>query len=44
MFDDHWRNCCQSQDSAGKWTVKAPYFEDQKIPEKYQENYILPED
>jgi hypothetical protein len=26
MFDDHWRICCRSQDSAGKRTVKTPYF------------------
>jgi hypothetical protein len=36
MFDDHWRICCWSQDSAGKGTAKAPYFEYQKILEKYQ--------
>jgi hypothetical protein len=36
MFDDHWRICCLSQDSAGKRTIKAPYFEDQEILEKYQ--------
>jgi hypothetical protein len=26
MFDYHWRICCRSQDSAGKRTVKTPYF------------------
>jgi hypothetical protein len=30
MFDDHWRIWCQSQDSAGKRTIKGPYFEDQE--------------
>jgi hypothetical protein len=37
MFDDYRRICCRSQDSAGKRTVKTPYFKDQKILEKYQE-------
>jgi hypothetical protein len=38
MFDDHWRICCRSQDSAGKMTVKTPYFrKDQEILKKYQE-------
>jgi hypothetical protein len=26
MFDDHWRISCRSQDSAGKRTIKKPYF------------------
>jgi hypothetical protein len=34
MFDDHWRICCRSQDSAGKRTVKTPYFEDQENTRK----------
>jgi hypothetical protein len=33
MFDDHWRICCWSQDSAGKRTVKTPYF---RRSEKFQ--------
>jgi hypothetical protein len=37
MFDDHWRICCQSQDSARKRTVKAPYFEDQENSRKILE-------
>jgi hypothetical protein len=44
MFDDHWRICCWSQDSAGKRTIKAPYFEDQENSIKIPENYIFPED
>jgi hypothetical protein len=37
MFDDHWRSYCQSQDSAGKRTIKGPYFEDQKNSRKIPE-------
>jgi hypothetical protein len=44
MFDDHWRICSESQDSAGKRTIKAPYFEDQENSRKTAENYILPKD
>jgi hypothetical protein len=44
MFDDHWMNCCWSQDSAGKGTIKAPYFQDQENSRKIPENSILPED
>jgi hypothetical protein len=44
MFDDHLRICCQSQYSAGKRTIKAPYFEDQENFRKILENYILSED
>jgi hypothetical protein len=44
MFDDHWRICCRSEDSAGKMTIKAPYFEDQVNSRKIPENSILPED
>jgi hypothetical protein len=40
MFDDHWRISYWSQDSAGKRTIKTPYFgrseNSRKIPEKYQ--------
>jgi hypothetical protein len=44
MFDDHWEICSRSQDSVGKRTVKAPYFEDQENSRKIPENYILTED
>jgi hypothetical protein len=44
MFEDHWRICCRSQDSAGKRTIKAPYFEDQENSRKIPKNYILPKD
>jgi hypothetical protein len=44
MFDDHWRTCCQSQDSAKKRTVKTPYFWRSTILWKYPEIHILPED
>jgi hypothetical protein len=44
MFDDHWRTCCRSQDSAGKMTVKTPYFRRSTIPEKYPEIHIISED
>jgi hypothetical protein len=44
MFGDHWRICCQSQDSAGKMTIKGPYFEDQENSRKIPGNYIFPED
>jgi hypothetical protein len=44
MFDDHWRIRCRSQDSAGKMTIRTPYFEDQGNSRKIPENYILPED
>jgi hypothetical protein len=36
--------CCQSQDSAGKRTIKGPYFEDQENSRKMPGNYILPKD
>jgi hypothetical protein len=36
MFDDHWRICCQSQDSAGKGLSRHHISEDQEIPEKYR--------
>jgi hypothetical protein len=44
MFDDHWRICCGSQDSAEKKTIKTPYFEDQENFGKIPKNYILSED
>jgi hypothetical protein len=44
MFDDHWRICCRSQDSAGKRTIKGPYFEDQENSRKMPGNYILSKD
>jgi hypothetical protein len=44
MFDDYWRICCQSQDSAGKRTIKTPYFGRSGNSRKIPENYILPED
>jgi hypothetical protein len=44
MFDDYWRICCWSQDSAGKRTVKTPYFGRSGHSRKIPENYILPED
>jgi hypothetical protein len=44
VINDHWRICCQSQDSIVKRTVKAPYFEDQENSRKIPENYIFPED
>jgi hypothetical protein len=44
MFDDYWRIKCQSQNSAGKRTVKTPYFWRSAIPRKYPEVPILLED
>jgi hypothetical protein len=44
MFDDHWRICGRSQDSAGKRTVKTPYFGRSGNSRKIPENYIFPED
>jgi hypothetical protein len=44
MFDDHWRICYRSQDSAGKRTVKTPCFRRSGNSRKIPENYILPED
>jgi hypothetical protein len=44
MFDDHWRICYRSQDSAGKRTIKTPYFERLGNSRKIPGNYILPED
>jgi hypothetical protein len=44
MFDDHWRTCCQSQDSTGKRTVKTPYFSRSTIPKKYPKIHIISED
>jgi hypothetical protein len=44
MFDDHWRICCRSQDSAGKRTVKTPCFGRSGNSRKIPENYVSPED
>jgi hypothetical protein len=44
MFDDHWRICCWSQDTAEKRTIKIPYFGRSGNSRKIPENYILPED
>jgi hypothetical protein len=44
MFDDYGRIHCRSQDSAGKRTVKTPYFRRSEITNKYPEVPIQPED
>jgi hypothetical protein len=44
MFGDYWRINCQSQNSAGKRSVKTPYFWRSTIPGKYPEVPILPGD
>jgi hypothetical protein len=44
MFDDHWRICCQSQDSARKGLSRHHISEDQENSRKIPENYILPKD
>jgi hypothetical protein len=44
MFNNHWRICCRSQDSARKRTIKGPYFEEHKNSRKLPGNYILPKD
>jgi hypothetical protein len=44
MFDDYWRIHCRSQDSAGKRTIKAPYFWRSATLEKYPEVPIWLED
>jgi hypothetical protein len=44
MFDDHWRICCRSQDSAGKGLSRHYILEDQENSRKIPENYILPKD
>ena len=44
MFDEHWRNNCRSQDSAGKRTVKIQYFGRAEIPRNYSEVPILSDD
>ena len=43
MFDDYWRINCRSQNSAGKRTVKIPYFWKSAIRGKYPEVPILPD-
>jgi hypothetical protein len=35
MFDDHWRICCQSQDSAEKGLSRHHILKIRKILEKY---------
>jgi hypothetical protein len=35
--DDHWRICCQSQDSAGKGPSRHHILKIRKIIEKYEE-------
>jgi hypothetical protein len=44
MFDDYWRICCRSQDSAGKGPSRLHISEDQENSRKILENYILPKD
>jgi hypothetical protein len=44
MFDNHWRICCQSQDSAEKGPSRHHISEDQKNSRKIPENYIFLED
>ena len=44
MFDDYWRICYRSQDSAGKGPSRHHILEDQENSRKIPENYILPED
>jgi hypothetical protein len=44
MFDDYWRIHCRSQGSAGKRTVKTPYFWISAIHGKYPEVPIWLED
>ena len=41
MFDDYWRINCRSQNSAGKRTVKIPYFWRSVIRGKHPEVSIL---
>jgi hypothetical protein len=44
MFDDRWRICCQSQDSAGKGPSRHHISEDRENSRKIPENYILLKD
>jgi hypothetical protein len=44
MFDDRWRICCRSHDSAGKGPSRHHILEDQENSRKIPENYILPKD
>jgi hypothetical protein len=44
MFDDHWRICCRSQDSARKGPSIHHISEDQENSRKIIKNYIFPED
>jgi hypothetical protein len=40
MFDDHWRFCCRSQDSAGKRPSRHHVSEDREIPENTRNLYF----
>jgi ribosomal protein S24E len=42
MFDDRWRICCRSQNSAGKGPSRHHISEDQENSRKIPKNYILP--
>jgi hypothetical protein len=44
MFDDRWRICCRSQDSAEKGPSRHHISEDREKSIKIPENYILPKD
>jgi hypothetical protein len=44
MFDDRWRICCQSQDSARKGPSRHHISEDQENSRKILGNYILSKD
>jgi hypothetical protein len=44
MFDDRWRICYWSQDSAGKGLSRHHISEDQENSRKIPENYILLKD
>jgi hypothetical protein len=44
MFDDRWRICCRSQDSARKGPSRHHISEDQENSRKIPENSILLKD
>ena len=44
MFHDYWRINCRSQNSAGKKTVKIPYFWRSAVPGEHRRVPISPED
>jgi hypothetical protein len=44
MFDEHWRICCRSQDSAGKGPSRHHISEDRENSRKIPENYIFLKD